>query len=254
MKFRKKKSQMNYSVYQPCFREWLQYAAEGTILCILLDYLFYKSIASFLFLLPLVFFYMRERRRGKTRALKTRLREQFRDALNSMQVGISAGYSAENAVKEARSDLERIHGKKAELTLEFIHIERSLSQGRTLEELLTDLGMRSGIEDILNFSQILIQSKRMGGNMGKVLDGCILSLEEQMDVKKEIQGMLAARTLEQKIMSVIPLGTDLYLQTTSAQLLSVMYGNPAGICVMSGCLGLYLGAYVWGARIVEIEV
>lgn len=254
MKFRKTKKQIDYSIYCPCFREWLQYTAEGTALCILLDYLFYKSMAAFLFLLPLVFFYIRERRGGKTRALKARLREQFRDALNSMQVGISAGYSAENAVKEARKDLERIHGKKAELTLEFAHIGHSLEQGKTLEELLTDLGMRSGIEDILNFSQILIQSKRMGGNMGQVLEGCILSLEEQMDVKKEIQGMLAARKLEQKIMSVIPLGIILYMQVTSAQLLSVMYGNPAGICVMSLCLCLYLGAYVWGARIVEIEV
>lgn len=254
MKFNKQKTGLDHRIYQPSFWEWWGYIMEGMGLCMVVDLLFYKSKMAFLFLLPLLLFYIRERRAGKTRALKTRIREQFRDALNSMQVGISAGYSPENTVKEVRKDLERIHGKRAELTVEFAHMERSLEQGKTLEQLWTDLGIRSGIEDILNFSQILIQSKRMGGNMGQVLQGCILSLEEQMDVKKEVQGILAARKLEQKIMSVIPLGIIFYMQITSPQLLSVLYGNPAGICIMSGCLGLYLGAYIWGVRIVEIEV
>ena len=37
---------------------------------------------------------------------KRRLQNQFKDALNAIQVGIASGYSLENTVREARKDLE----------------------------------------------------------------------------------------------------------------------------------------------------
>ena len=71
------------------------------------------------------------------------------------------------------------------MTLEFYYMEVQLEHGASIDKLLTDLGIRTGIEDIQNFSQILLQSRKMGGNMRKVLQNCISSLEEQMDVKKK---------------------------------------------------------------------
>ena len=90
--------------------------------------------------------------------------------------------------------------------------------------------------------------------MRKVLDECISTMEEQMDVKKEFQTMLASRKLEQRIMSVIPLGMILYMQCTSPSFLSVLYRNTAGVCIMTLCLGIYLCAYHWAERLVDIEV
>ena len=133
-------------------------------------------------------------------------------------------------------------------------MERQLSHGASAEKLLSALGRYSGIEDIQNFSQILIQSKKMGGNMKNILHECISSIEEQMDVKKEIHTMLASRRLEQKIMSLIPLGIILYMQISTPDFLSVLYGNFPGICIMTFCLFLYLFAYHWGERLVDIEV
>lgn len=90
--------------------------------------------------------------------------------------------------------------------------------------------------------------------MRRILQECIASMEEQMDVKKEIQAMLASRRLEQRIMSVLPLGIILYMQLSSPSFLSVLYGNPVGIGIMTLCLGIYLFAYQWGERLVEIEI
>ena len=90
------------------------------------------------------------------------------------------------------------------MVLEFHYMEIQLEHGGSVEKLLDSLGRRSGIEDIQNFSQILIQSKKMGGNMRRILQECITSMEEQRDVKKEIQAMLASRRLEQRIMSILP--------------------------------------------------
>ena len=110
------------------------------------------------------------------------------------------------------------------------------------------------MEDILNFSDILVQSKKMGGNMKEILQKCIRSMEERIQVQKEIDTILASKKMEQKIMSVIPLGIILYMHLTSPGFLDVLYHTGVGICVMTFCLFLYLFAFVWGVRLTEIEV
>lgn len=243
-----------FSYQKLSWLQWCRFTAEACLLCLMFNHLFYQKVLSFFFLCPLGLYYIFHRKKQELSYHKNRLRLQFRDALSSLQVSISAGYSLENAVSETRKDLERIYGKKGEMTLEFHYMEIQLKHGVSVEKAWNGLGSRSGIEDIQNFSQILIDSKKMGGNMRKILQECMTSMEEQLDVKKEIQAMLASRRLEQRIMSIIPLGIILYMQISSPSFISVLYGNPAGICVMTVCLGIYLFAYRWGERLVDIEI
>lgn len=245
---------IDYNVYQLSWKQWLQYAAEAVVLCCTINYLFYQSPAVFLFILPIAAWYIRQRKRQQIQLRKKRIHYQFKEALNALQIGISAGYSLDNAVRETRKDLERIYGKTAEMTMEFSYMEIQLKHSIPLEELLYDLGMRSRVEDILNFSDILVQSKKMGGNMKEILQKCIASMEERIQVKKEIDTMLASRKMEQRIMSIIPLGIILYMRITSPGFLDVLYDTTAGICVMTFCLALYLFAFFWGVRLTDIEV
>ena len=252
--FAKKQTDRKKDYYRSSWKSLLRYAVESLFLCAAINYLFYKNSAAFFFLWPIGLWYVRQRLIQEKKHRRSRIWIQFRDALSGLQVSISAGYSIENAIVETRKDLEKLYGKKGELALEFSHMERQLSHGTSAEKLLSALGRYSGIEDIQNFSQILIQSKKMGGNMKNILHECISSIEEQMDVKKEIHTMLASRRLEQKIMSLIPLGIILYMQISTPDFLSVLYGNFPGICIMTFCLFLYLFAYHWGERLVDIEV
>lgn len=197
---------------------------------------------------------MEQRKKQQIRLRKKRLNYQFKDALNAMQVGISAGYSLDNTIREARRDLERLYGQKADMVREFAYIEKQLGHSVPLEELLYDLGIRSRVEEILNFTDVLIQAKKRGGNMRVILNRCISSIEERIQVKKEIDTILASRKMEQKIMSFIPLGIILYMQLTSPEFLGVLYGNPLGICVMTVCLLLYIAAFQWGVRLTQIDI
>lgn len=244
----------DYGVYHLSGRQFFQYLAESLLLCATVNYLFYKSVAVCLFMIPIPLWYIRRRKKSRIAERKRRLHYQFKDALSAMQVGISSGYSMENAVRETRKDLEKIHGKEAEMTREFAYMETQMRHSVTIEALLYDLGYRSQVEDIMNFSDILVQSKKMGGNMKEVLQNCITSMEERIDVKKEIDAVLASRKMEQRIMSVIPLGIILYLQVTSPEFMQILYNNPVGIGVMTICLVIYAAAYQWGVRLVDIEV
>lgn len=77
---------------------------------------------------------------------------------------------------------------------------------------------------------------------------------QKNETRKEIQVVLSAKKMEQNMMSLIPCLILLYVQTVSPGFLDAMYHNPAGIAIMTAALGVYLGAVVWGKKIVEIEV
>jgi tight adherence protein B len=62
---------------------------------------------------------------------------------------------------------------------------------------------------------------------------------------------LAARRLESQIMNVVPLAILLYLQLTSPGYFDILYGNLAGICIMSACLLVYLFAYALSERMFQ---
>jgi tight adherence protein B len=116
------------------------------------------------------------------------------------------------------------------------------------------LGERCQIEDIENFASVFYTAKRTGGDMSKVIQKVARMLGDKIDVKHEIETTLAAKKSEQMIMSLMPAGIILYLQISSPGFLSVLYGNPFGVCAMTVCLGIYGTAYWLGRKIVDIEV
>ena len=69
-----------------------------------------------------------------------------------------------------------------------------------------------------------------------------------------IAATLASRRYEQKIMNGIPFVIVLYLRIGCPGFMDPVYGNNVGVCVMTGCLLLYLGAWYLGRRMLEIEV
>ena len=90
--------------------------------------------------------------------------------------------------------------------------------------------------------------------MRETIQNCVRIMEDKIDVKKEIDAMLAARKMEQNIMSFMPIGIILYMRMTSPGFMDMLYHNAAGVCIMTICLCCYAVAFIWGRRIVEIEV
>ena len=239
-----------------CFssREFLKYTGQALALCIMADYLFYRSVWVLLLAFPVVVFYLKWQQNRMIRERRKNLNYQFKDALTSLSVAVQAGYSVESAVKTCLRDLERLYGKGTDIVEEFRYIESQQHISVPLEELFLDLGERSQVEDIENFASVFYTAKRTGGDMNRVIQKVTRMLGDKIDVKKEIEATLAAKKSEQMIMSLMPAGIILYLQMTSPGFLSVLYGNPFGIVAMSICLAIYATAYWLGRRIVDIEV
>lgn len=244
----------DYSRYVFSGREKAVLLLQMLGIAVLVNVLFYQSLYSYILLIPFSFLWLPYCHKRKCRARRRKLNYQFKDALVSLGVALRAGYSLENAVQETASDLEQIYGAKADVTKEFSIIANGIRINLSLEAMLADLGQRSQLEDIEYFASVLITARKMGGDMAGILMKSARILEEKIDVKKEVDSMIAGKQMEQKIMSAMPLVMILYMRWTSPGFLDCLYGNWLGAGVMTGCLMVYLAAWYMAERIMEIEV
>ena len=76
---------------------------------------FIKSTGSFFLYASVTFLVHTSKEKTTNPSEKEKAKLSVKDALNAMQVGISAGYSLDNTIREARKDLERLYGEKAEM-------------------------------------------------------------------------------------------------------------------------------------------
>ena len=66
--------------------------------------------------------------------------------------------------------------------------------------------------------------------------------------------LLASRQLELRIMSFAPFLITGYISVTTPGFFEPLFGSAAGMAAMTGCLALYLAAYLLSRRILDIEI
>lgn len=151
-------------------------------------------------------------------------------------------------------ELELLYGKQGMITREFGLLCAGVRMNRPVEQLLMDLGERSGLEDADNFAQVFASARRSGGELVEIINYTAGIIRDKVQVQEEIHTMTASKVFEQKIMSGIPFLIVLYIDLSSPGFFHVMYSTWMGRVVMSLCLGLYVGAMVLAEQILDIEV
>ena len=121
-------------------------------------------------------------------------------------------------------------------------------------ELFAELGDRSGVPEIVELAQVISVGKKSGGDTIRIIKRMIDNITQKGDIESEIDTMVAGKRLEQRIMCLMPFGIIMYLRLTNKSYISGLYGNFAGVVVMSVALLLIYAAYIWGSRLVKIEV
>ena len=70
----------------------------------------------------------------------------------------------------------------------------------------------------------------------EIIRNAVRQMGEKIDVEREITTLVSGKKLELKIMTMIPLGMVLYMKISFPEFLDVLYGNLAGVIIMSICL------------------
>jgi len=231
--------------------EWFWVSLQSVAIVIALAYFFYRSLSAAIPLSPVGVIYFRMQKQQRAKRCREELVTQFKECSLSVVASLRAGYAVENAFMESREDMRMLYGEQSLIYQELELVRRGLVINITLEELLSDLAERSCSEEICQFAEIFAIAKRNGGSLVEVLHTSAEMIGQRIDVKQELRIMLSGRQMEQKVMKCMPFGILIYVGSSHRGYFDILYHNWQGAAVMTGCLGLYLGAYILCGRILQ---
>ena len=236
------------------FREWclcslLTLGIGGAV-----SWLFYRSVYGMIGVVPLFFLVKRFMSNYLFTRKKREMLFQFRELMQFLTAALKAGNSMENALCQGLEEYIELYGAHTMMAVEFSEICHKMQLNIPLEQLMEDFGRRSGMEEISSFAQVFSYAKRGGADMMKIMGDTVERIRQKMDVEREIETVVTAKKMEQRIMDVVPFGIVFYVCITSPEFLSPLYGNLPGVCVMTLCLVGYVAALVLSEEMLDIKV
>ena len=235
-------------------KEELRCVVTVFALSVLASWLLYKSIWGMMVMAVLFPIYRKNYKKQGIVKRKRLLTIQFADAMQSMTAALLSGFSVENAWKEAEHEMCRLHGEDAYISRELQKINHGVTVNQSVEKLLYEFALRSGCEDILEFSEVFLFAKRSGGNFVKIMQETATRIRTKNGVEQEIATAISGRKMEQKVMNIVPVFLLAYLNLTSKDFLEPLYGNVLGVVIMTSALFAYLGALLLSQKMMDITI
>lgn len=236
----------DYNTYSFTVGQKLVLIGKMIMTVALCSFFFYRSLWAAPILSPLAYLVQWREKKKKSKEVRRQLNKEFMECMMSVSVSLQAGYSIENAFLESRKDMETFYGKDSCIYRELEGFRRGLVMHIPLEQLLFDLGDRSGVEDIVQFAKIFSIAKKRGGDLNRVITNTVDRIRERVEIGEEIHVLLAGKQMEQQIMRMMPFVILGYIGLTYPGHFDPFYGNLSGIAIMTVAFLVYLGAYVLG--------
>ncbi len=217
-------------------------------------WLYYRSAWAVPFLTPVWVWYYRNLERECVRKKKQQFLIQFKELIQTVSSALNTGYSIENAIRECQKELRLLYSEKEPVSRELMILVRELRMQIPVEQVIEEMSERVGLEDVESFSAVFVTAKRSGGDMIAIMKNTAGQIGDKIDVRREIQTILAAKRYEFKVMAGVPYAIISYMSLSFPEFMKCLYGNVIGIGVMTLCLIVYMGAYYLGSVLTEIEV
>lgn len=239
-------------------REWRHEKKElgkGTVLGILICWLFYDRIWIVMFIWPLLVPWMRQQREKRKWEERETLRKDVREMMQFVSNGLSVGYSLENALKAAYQDMKEAGGSEpGRLIRELEILTETIKVNSQADRLLLQMADRIDLEELRQFAEIVSIVKRSGGNLIEIVSRTAEHLGQSLQIKEEIRTVTAAKRMEKKVMSVMPYFILVYVRITNPGYFQVLYDTVPGILLSTVCLAALIAAGRWAERVIMIEI
>ncbi len=217
-------------------------------------YLFYDSWWAVVLILPVCSVYYEYEKIELCRKKEQEFLDAFSDGIRFMAEGMKVGYSVENAISSALSELKLLFSKQSRIVKEFERMVYLLHINRPAEQVMKEFSKRMKLKDIEDFVSVFSLAKRSGGDSIQMIREAVQQMREKREVEKEIQIVIAAKKFEFKIMCFIPFFIIFYMKIAFPQFMKILYKNVIGAILMSMCLAIFIGACYAGKKITDIEV
>ncbi len=188
--------------------------------------------------------------------LKTRrdkaLRIQFRDMLETLNAALASGNTIADAFANTGKDLLNQYTESDYIIRELREIQAGVENGQTLETMLTAFGERSCNEDIQNFSNVISNCYRIGGDFKVAVRKTRDSISEKMAIEDEIATKIASNKLQHNAMCLMPILLVAMLKMTNGTFAENL-ASFLGVVVTTIAVGIFIGAYFWGRKIIDVR-
>ncbi len=232
----------------------LLWGVKGLLIQLLLCYFFYQSWISVVLLLPITLGLMYEQWAEWTKKIRLDIEQGFKDWLYYIKSGLGAGRSVEQAMYACRDDFMVQIGQKHAMRCGLEQFYRCLELHIPVEECIRRFGEETEIEVIRDFAVIFQIAQRKGGRVSEVLERSIRQICDRIELRQEIKAMIAAKQLEQRIMCTMPFAILFFVGKASGGYFNTLYHNVQGVCIMTGCLAVYVLGVWWGQKLTKIDL
>lgn len=219
-------------------------ATTATFISNLVVFCVIGGIAAKVFI-PVLRDRMREKRSRK-------LEKQFINMLDGLASSLAAGNTVNDAFVNAKDDMRNQYSEEEVIVQEVSEIVLGLENGKTLEEMIAAFGARSNSEDIENFSNVISNCYRMGGNFKDVIRKTRDIISEKSVIADEITTKLASNKLQHNAMCIMPIALVAMLKMSSSSFADNL-ASALGVVVTTMAIGLFVASYFWGQKIIDIR-
>lgn len=182
----------------------------------------------------------------------TKLQSQFCDFTFALANALGSGMNVQESVNASYNDLVTQYSEDDLIVLEVKEIINGIKNNIPIEEMIFDFGKRSGVHDIMNFSIVFSTCFRSGGNVKSVVRRTAEMISEKMIITSEIETTITSNKMQMNIMNVLPIFIVLMMRVMSSEF-AESFSSAIGVLVLSIAAVMFLMAYRWGQKIMDIK-
>lgn len=182
---------------------------------------------------------------------KMELTNQFRSFLEAIAVSLSSGMNVPDALISANNDLRMEYSDDSYIVKEVQEMINGIQNNLSIEVMLKDFGARSEIIDIQNFSEVFAVGYRAGGNLKDIVRKTSDIIGDKIEMSAEIETAIASNKTQFDVMMIVPIVIIILLRTMSSQF-AASFSTVAGVFATTVAIGIFVGAYKLGQKIMKI--
>ena len=181
------------------------------------------------------------------------LKLQFRDMLEALNTSLGAGKNVIDSFLSVREDLKIQYETDADMIKELDIIIEGIRNNLHIEDILEDLGRRSGVDDIKDFANVFKICYHKGGNIKDTVKTTHQILSEKMEIVEDIQTVVTSTKSEQNMMLVMPIVIMAVIKGSSPEF-AANFATLSGFVSTTISLLLFVAAYYIGKAILNIKI
>ena len=184
---------------------------------------------------------------------RKQLTSQFRDLLSGLTTALGTGANVIDSFISVRQDMKIQYDEDAYILKELDVIISGVENNNSIEELIYDFGVRSGIDDIKDFAEVFKITYRKGGNFKEIIRNTNEILGDKLEINEEIETTVSGSKMEQKMMIAMPILLVGVIKMLSADF-AANFVTPAGIAATTVGIVMFVVSYFVARKVLDIKV